>query len=163
MDTPIPSSAYKNRSVLITGGLGFIGSTLARRLVELGGVTVRLLDAMLEEQGGTAFNVQGIEDRVTVYKADLRDRDEVASLVCDTDYIFNLAGSVSHVDSMNYPQQDLELNCRAQLVLVDACRRHNRGCKIVLIEESTLAGLDRSGRYRRRNVRPRTSSAANAP
>jgi nucleoside-diphosphate-sugar epimerase len=140
MNTSIPWSVYQNRSVLITGGLGFIGSTLARRLVEIGGVTVHLLDAMLEGQGGNAFNIRGIEDRLIVHKGDLRDREQVIRLVADTDYVFNLAGSVSHVDSMHYPQHDLELNCRAQLELLEACRHHNRGCKIVFTSTRQVYG-----------------------
>jgi UDP-glucose 4-epimerase len=133
-------SLYKGRSVLITGGLGFIGSTLARRLVEIGGVRVVIADALIAGQGGNAFNIRGIEDSVDVHNVDLRDAQGVSSLVAGKDYIFNLAGSVSHVDSMLDPQQDLELNCRAPLVLLDACRRRNPGCKIVFTSTRQVYG-----------------------
>jgi UDP-glucose 4-epimerase len=133
-------AAYTGRSVLITGGLGFIGSTLARRLVELGGVDVSIVDATIEGQGGNSFNIAGIEKNLEVYKADLRDDATVASIVAGKDYIFNLAGSLSHVESMMYPQQDLELNCRAQLVLLDACRRRNPDAKIVFTSTRQVYG-----------------------
>ena len=134
------SDQYTGSSVLITGGLGFIGSTLARQLVEMGGVDVSIIDAMIEGQGGNLFNIDGIESRVRVYHADLRDEAVAASLVMGKDYIFNLAGSSSHVDSVAHPQQDLESNCRAPLVLLDACRRRNPGAKIVFTSTRQVYG-----------------------
>src|SRR5947208_3071401 len=99
--------AYRERSVLITGGLGFIGSNLARRLVEIGDVEVCLVDALLPDQGGNLFNIHDIKDRVMWHVADIGSETVINHLVGGVDYIFNLAGSTSHVDSMLHPQRDL--------------------------------------------------------
>src|SRR3990172_11822185 len=102
------------RKVLITGGLGFIGSTLAHRLVELG-AEVTLVDSLIPQYGGNPFNVDKIRDKVTVNIADVRDRYAMNYLVQGKDYIFNLAGTLSHVDSMKDPFTDFEINYPAQL------------------------------------------------
>jgi UDP-glucose 4-epimerase len=115
---------------MITGGLGFIGSNLARELAELG-ARVLLVDSLIPEYGGNLFNIRDIEDRVTVNIADIRQRSTMNYLVRDKDVIFNLAGQVSHIDSMQDPYTDLEINCRAQLSLLEACRRYNPGVKVV--------------------------------
>src|ERR671929_2064194 len=121
MNEPTSFGEFKGRSALITGGLGFIGSNLARRLVEIG-VEVTVLDALMPEQGGNQFNLRDLLGRVEIHTADMRDQKVVNHLVGGVDYIFNLAGSVSHLDSMTSPQRDLELNCQAQLALLEACR-----------------------------------------
>jgi UDP-glucose 4-epimerase len=121
---------FAGKHTLITGGLGFIGSNLARRLVELD-AKVLLVDSMIPDYGGNLFNVDGIEDRVTINFADVRDRYGMEYLVRGQDYIFNLAGQVSHLDSMQDPLTDLEINCRSQLSLLEACRTHNTGVKII--------------------------------
>ncbi len=131
---------YKGRRVLITGGLGFIGSNLARKLVEIGGVEVAVLDALLPGQGGNPFNVHDIRDRITVHIANMGDDWVINHLVGGVDYIFNLAGSVSHLDSMQYPQRDLELNCAAQLTLLEACRNFNPHVKIVFTSTRQVYG-----------------------
>ena len=131
---------YKDRSVLITGGLGFIGSNLARRLVELGGVKVFILDGLLPDQGGNRFNIHEFESDVTVYEADMRDDFVVNHLVGGMDFIFNLAGNVSHLESMLYPLRDLELNCTAQLTLLEACRHYNPHVKIVFASTRQVYG-----------------------
>lgn len=133
-------SAYSSRSVLITGGLGFIGSNLARKLVELGDVEVHLLDAMLPDQGGNLFNIEGMEDRVKLHMVNMCDDWAVNHLVGGVDYIFNLAGNISHLDSMSNPQRDLELNCSAQLVLLEACRNFNPHVKIVFTSTRQVYG-----------------------
>ncbi|MGZ5435490.1 MAG: NAD-dependent epimerase/dehydratase family protein [Pyrinomonadaceae bacterium] len=133
-------TVYKDRSVLITGGLGFIGSNLARRLVELGGVRVFILDGLLPDQGGNRFNIHEFESDVTVYEADMRDDFVVNHLVGGMDFIFNLAGNVSHLESMLYPLRDLELNCTAQLSLLEACRNHNPHVKIVFASTRQVYG-----------------------
>ncbi len=131
---------YRGRSVLITGGLGFIGSNLARKLVEIGDVEINILDALLPEQGGNPYNVQGIGDCLKLHQADMRDDWVVNHLVSGMDYIFNLAGNVSHLDSMNEPQRDLELNCAAPLRLLEACRNFNPHVKIVFTSTRQVYG-----------------------
>ncbi|MDQ3170467.1 MAG: NAD-dependent epimerase/dehydratase family protein [Acidobacteriota bacterium] len=121
---------YEGRRVLVTGGLGFIGSNLARQLVALG-ADVLLLDSLIPDHGGNLANIAGIEDRVTVNIADVRQVSTMNDLVRDREIIFNLAGQVSHIDSMRDPQTDLEINCRSQLTLLEACRHHNRDAKVV--------------------------------
>lgn len=122
--------AYKGKKVLITGGMGFIGSNLAYRLVEFG-ADVLLVDSMIPEYGGNLFNINGLEKRLKVNFSDIRDKTSMDYLVKGQDYIFNLAGTLSHVDSMKDPFTDLEINCRSQLSLLESCRLYNRDTKIL--------------------------------
>ncbi|MCX7839646.1 MAG: NAD-dependent epimerase/dehydratase family protein [Anaerolineae bacterium] len=128
-----------NADCLITGGLGFIGSNLARRLVELG-ARVTLVDSLIPEYGGNLFNIAGIEDKVRVNIADVRDEYSMDYLVQGRDFLFNLAGQTSHLDSMQNPYTDLEINCRAQLSILEACRKHNRNVKIVYASTRQIYG-----------------------
>ncbi len=121
---------YRGRKVLITGGLGFIGSNLARQLVDLN-ADVLLVDSLISDYGGNLFNIDGIEERVRVNVADIRQQSTMDYLVRDREVIFNLAGQVSHVDSMRDPHTDLEINCRSQLTILEACRRNNPAVKVV--------------------------------
>ena len=121
---------YRGRRVMVTGGLGFIGSNLARQLVDLG-ADVLLVDSLIPEYGGNLFNIAGIEDRLRVNVADVRQASTMSFLVRDREIIFNLAGQVSHIDSMKDPQTDLEINCRSQLTLLEACRQYNPATKVV--------------------------------
>jgi UDP-glucose 4-epimerase len=123
-------SFYRDRRVMITGGLGFIGSNLAHQLVALG-ADVQILDALIPDYGGNPFNVHGLEDRLVVHIADVREPETMNRLVGGVDVIFNLAGQVSHIDSMRDPYTDLEINCRSQLAILEACRRHNPAVKVV--------------------------------
>lgn len=126
--------------MLITGGLGFIGSNLARRLVEVTGTRVTIVDALLPGQGGNIFNISGIEDRLDLHIADMNDGAIINHLVGGMDYVFNLAGSISHLESMLNPQQDLELNCAAQLTLLEACRNFNPHVKVIFTSTRQVYG-----------------------
>jgi UDP-glucose 4-epimerase len=130
---------FKGTRVLITGGLGFIGSNLARRLVQLG-ARVLLVDSLIPEYGGNLFNVSEIEDQVVINISDVRDVHSLGFLVRDQDYLFNLAGQTSHLDSMQDPFADLEINCRAQLSILEVCRRCNPSVKIVFTSTRQIYG-----------------------
>jgi UDP-glucose 4-epimerase len=130
---------FGNKRVLVTGGLGFIGSNLARTLVELG-ARVSIVDNLMPEYGGNRRNLAGIASRVTVHVADVRDWPKLPRLVSGQDYLFNLAGQTSHMDSMTDPQTDLDINCRAQLAILEACRQHNPGIRIVFASTRQIYG-----------------------
>ncbi len=132
-------SAFEDSDCLITGGLGFIGSNLARRLVDLG-ARVTLVDSLIPQYGGSLFNIHGIEERVRVNIADVRDEYSMDYLVQGRDYLFNLAGQNSHLDSMQDPYTDLEINCRAQLSILEACRKNNPGIKVVFTSTRQIYG-----------------------
>ncbi len=121
---------WKNKKVMITGGLGFIGSNLAHRLVELR-ANVLIVDAMVPKFGGNFFNLQEIRDKVRVNFCDTRDRYSMNCLVREQEVIFNLAGSFNHMYSTDDPWTDLELNCRGSLSLLEACRHNNPRVKVV--------------------------------
>ncbi len=131
--------AFRDKHVLITGGLGFIGSTLAHRLVEAG-AKISLVDSLIPEYGGNLFNIDGIEDRITVNISDVRDPHSMAYLIQGQDYLFNLAGQTSHMDSMRDPYTDLDINCRAQLSILEACREHNPGIRVVFASTRQVYG-----------------------
>ncbi|MCC7161048.1 MAG: NAD-dependent epimerase/dehydratase family protein [Anaerolineae bacterium] len=130
---------FSNKNILITGGLGFIGANLAIRLVELG-AQVTLVDSLIPEYGGNLFNVEPVKDRVTINIADVRDEFSMDYLVRGRDFLFNLAGQTSHLDSMRDPYKDLDINCRAQLSILEACRKHNPGVKIVFASTRQIYG-----------------------
>jgi len=133
------SSPFFGSDILVTGGLGFIGSSLARRLVALG-AKVTLVDSLIPEYGGNPFNIQDIRDRVTVDLTDIRDAPAMASLIERRDFLFNLAGQTSHLDSMTDPLTDLNINAAAQLSILEACRLHNSGVKIIFASTRQLYG-----------------------
>jgi UDP-glucose 4-epimerase len=132
-------AAFAGARVMVTGGLGFIGSTLARRLVELG-ADVLLVDSLIPQYGGNLFNIRGIEDRVQVNISDIRDVRGLRHLLRDRDFLFNLAGQTSHLDSMTDPVADLEINCAAQLSLLEACRAVNPDIGIVFASTRQIYG-----------------------
>jgi len=125
--------------VLITGGLGFIGSALARRLVDLG-CNITVVDSLIPEYGGNLFNIAGIEEKLHVNISDVRDEHSMRYLVQGQHYLFNLAGQTSHLDSMQDPFTDLEINCRAQLSILEACRKYNPAIKVVFASTRQIYG-----------------------
>lgn len=130
---------YSNKKVLITGGLGFIGSALARTLVDLG-AQVTLVDSLIPQYGGNVFNVSDIRDRVTINVCDVRDPFAMEYLLKGQDVLFNLAGQTSHLDSMLDPHTDLEINATAQLSILEACRKANPDIKVVFASTRQLYG-----------------------
>jgi UDP-glucose 4-epimerase len=131
--------SFNGKQVLITGGVGFIGSNLARRLVQLG-AKVTLADSLIPVYGGNLFNIDDIRDRVTLNITDVRDPFAMAYLLQGKDFLFNLAGQTSHLDSMANPQTDLDINAAAQLYILEACRQHNPAVKIVFASTRQLYG-----------------------
>lgn len=131
--------AFAGRRVLITGGLGFIGSNLARELVRLG-ARVTVVDCLAPAYGGNRRNLAGLTRQVRVHLADVRDRRRLPGFVRGQDFLFNLAGQTSHMDSMSDPDTDLEINCRAQLSILEACRHHNPGIRIVFASTRQIYG-----------------------
>lgn len=126
-------------NVLITGGLGFIGSNLAIRLCELG-AHVTLIDSLTPEYGGNLANIVPIAERVRVNISDVRDKYSLRYLVQGQDYLFNLAGQTSHLDSMQDPDTDLEINCRAQLSILETCRKYNPTLRLVYASTRQIYG-----------------------
>lgn len=121
---------YKGKKVLITGGLGLIGSTIANKLVALG-AKVTILDAMLPLYGGNFYNIKDIRNKVQVHVADIRDEGAVNYAVRNKDIIFNLAGQVSYVDSNLDPLLDLDINCRGHITTLEAIRKYNPKAVVV--------------------------------
>jgi UDP-glucose 4-epimerase len=132
---------YAGKRVLVTGGLGFIGSNLSLRLLDLG-ADVLLVDALIPETGGNTFNIDPAKDHphLSIRKVDIRDVLTMERLVAGQDVIFNLAGQVSHLDSMADPFTDLEINCRSQLALLEACRRHAPEAKVLFASTRQIYG-----------------------
>lgn len=130
---------FSGQRVMITGGLGFIGSSLARRLVGLG-ARVSIVDCLAPEYGGNRRNLAGIASQVRVHIADVRDWPRLPRLVRGQNFLFNLAGQTSHMDSMTDPQTDLDVNCRAQLAILEACRQHNPSIRIVFASTRQIYG-----------------------
>jgi UDP-glucose 4-epimerase len=132
-------SEFDGARVLITGGLGFIGSNLARRLVALGS-DVTVVDSLIPDYGGNLYNVEGIRDRIQVNVSDVRDTHSLRHLVLNKQFLFNLAGQTSHLDSMTNPMPDLEINCQAQLSILETCRAHNPKIKVVFASTRQIYG-----------------------
>ena len=130
---------YKANKILITGGLGFIGSNLARALVAQG-AKVTIVDSLIPQYGGNIFNIEDIRNQVRVNVCDVRDPVAMAHLLKDKDFLFNLAGQTSHMDSMTDPQTDLDINASAQLSILEACRKVNPEIKIVFASTRQLYG-----------------------
>jgi len=130
---------YSGKEILITGGLGFIGSNLARRLVSQG-ANLTLVDSLIPQYGGNTFNIDDIQNKVAVNVCDVRDTFAMAPLIQGKDYLFNLAGQTSHLDSMTDPHTDLDINAAAQLSILEVCRKENPDIKIVFASTRQLYG-----------------------
>lgn len=130
---------FRGKNTLITGGAGFIGSNLAIKLVELG-AKVTIIDSLIPEYGGNLFNLEPIKNEIKLNISDVRDEHSMKYLIKDQDYLFNLAGQTSHLDSMTNPYADLEINAKAQLSILEACRRYNPGVKIVFASTRQIYG-----------------------
>lgn len=130
---------FEGAKVLITGGVGFIGSNLARRLLNFG-AEVTLVDSLIPLYGGNLRNIADIRSQVTLNICDVRDRFAMEYLLQKQDFLFNLAGQTSHLDSMTDPQTDLDINASAQLSLLEACRKANPGIRIVFASTRQIYG-----------------------
>ncbi|MFC1497563.1 NAD-dependent epimerase/dehydratase family protein [Verrucomicrobiota bacterium] len=133
------SCTFENKNVLLTGGLGFIGSNVARKLLSLG-CNVTIIDSLIPDYGGNKYNLDGVEDSVDINIADVRDAHAIKHLVQKKDYLINLAGQTSHLDSMQDPMTDLEINCKAQLSILETCRLVNPEIKIVFASTRQIYG-----------------------
>ena len=130
---------FCGKRVIVTGGLGFIGSALAQRLAGMG-AQVTLVDSLIREYGGNLFNIEGLEGKVRVNISDVRDDHSMRHLIQGQDFLFNLAGQTSHTDSMQDPFTDLEINCHAQLSILEVCRKYNPAVKIVFASTRQIYG-----------------------
>ena len=138
IELPIFKS-FKQANVLIAGGLGFIGSNLARQLLACG-ANFCVVDSLIPEYGGNLFNVDGLKGNLRINISDIRDEHSLCYLVQKQDYLFNLAGQTSHLDSMQNPYPDLDINCKAQLKILESCRRFNPKIKIVFASTRQIYG-----------------------
>lgn len=130
---------FYQKKVLITGGLGFIGSNLAIRLVQLGAY-ITLVDSLIPAYGGNLWNVETIKDNLRINISDVRDPHSFKYLISGQDFLFNLAGQTSHVDSMEDPETDLAINTKAQLQILEACRHHNPEVQVVFASTRQVYG-----------------------
>lgn len=130
---------YGGSKVMVTGGLGFIGSNLARRLVELG-ADVLVVDSLLPNTGGNCANLRDVENKLRIQIVDLRNAEKINSLLPGHSVVFNLAGTVSHLDSMTDPLSDMGANVHAQIVLLEGCRRHIPDARIVFASTRQIYG-----------------------
>lgn len=121
---------FKGSHILITGGLGFIGSNLAIRLVEAG-AKVTLVDAMIPGYGGNIFNIEPIKNDVEVNYSDVRDDNVMNYLVRGQDYVFHLAAQVDHILSLSNPFPDISMNIKGTAVVMEACKHHNPDARVI--------------------------------
>ncbi|MEK7472775.1 MAG: NAD-dependent epimerase/dehydratase family protein [Patescibacteria group bacterium] len=121
---------YKNKNILVTGGAGFIGSTLVRKLVSFG-ANVKIIDTFFDDQGGNEFNLKGLEKDIKIFRGDTRNIKDLEKILPNSEIIFNMAGTLSHVDSMNNPWRDLEINTISQINILEYCRKKLPETKIL--------------------------------
>ena len=133
------TEGFSNKNVIISGGLGFIGSNLAIKLVGCGAI-VTIIDSLIPEYGGNLWNIEPVRDMVKINISDVRDEHSIQHLIQGQDYFFNLAGQTSHLDSMHNPFTDLEINSKAQLSILEACKKYNPGIRIIFASTRQLYG-----------------------
>jgi nucleoside-diphosphate-sugar epimerase len=136
------ASEYRNSKVLVTGGLGFIGSNLALRLAACG-AEVTVIDASVEGCGANPHNLSGAGSLIRVIPTDIRDAAAISSTIRECEVIFNVAGEVSHLQSMKDPQRDLDLNASAQLQFLEDCARQRPGIRVVYASTRQIYGAPR--------------------
>ena len=132
------NSKFKGKNICITGGLGFIGSAIARRLSDVAHVTI--IDSLIPEYGGNFQNIDEIKSKITVKKIDVRDIDTAKEVIKSTDFIFNMAGQTSHMDSMLDPYTDLEINSLAQLSILESVKNYNPDAKVIFASTRQIYG-----------------------
>ncbi|MEB3301558.1 MAG: NAD-dependent epimerase/dehydratase family protein [Cyanobacteriota bacterium] len=137
--TVLTADSWREKRILITGGAGFIGSTLAERLAK-NGSQVTVIDSLVPEYGGNLFNLNGCSEKIRINFSDIREPYSLQPLLRDVDYLFNLAGQTSHMDSMNDPHTDLNINCAAQLNLLETCRAVNPSIRIIFASTRQIYG-----------------------
>ena len=133
------TEAFYKKNVIISGGLGFIGSNLAIKLVDCGAV-VTIIDSLIPEYGGNFWNIEPVKDKVKINISDVRDEHSMRNLIQGQEYFFNLAGQTSHLDSMQNPFTDLEINSKAQLSILEACKKYNPGIRIIFASTRQIYG-----------------------
>ena len=133
------TDVFLNKNVIISGGLGFIGSNLAIKMVDCG-AKVTIVDSLIPEYGGNLWNIEPIKDKVRINISDVRDEHSIQRLIQGQDFFFNLAGQTSHLDSMQNPFTDLEINSKAQLSILEACKKYNPGIRIVFASTRQIYG-----------------------
>lgn len=129
----------KGKNILVSGGLGFIGSNLVIKLVDIG-ANVTVIDSLVPDCGGNPFNIVNVKDKIELIIDDMNNQELVNNLIRDKEIVFNIAGHISHIDSMNFPKKDLDINCSAHLSLLEACKKHNQQAKIIFLGTRQIYG-----------------------
>lgn len=136
---PMKLPSLKGLKILVTGGLGFIGSNLSRKCLELG-AEVTIFDCLDPRSGGNLYNVQDIKKSVEIVYHDILNFEHISQYVIDKDVIFNCAASTSHPFSMREPWIDLDVNSRGVINILEAIRRFNKDVKFIHLGTSTQLG-----------------------
>jgi len=130
---------FTNKNVLVTGGLGFIGSTLTHKLISQG-ANITIIDNMNPLYGGNMFNISGIEDKINLILDDVQNIEVIKPLIEKSDYIFHLAAQVSYIDSLNIPFEDMDINARSTLNILELCRKYNPSVRIIFSSSRMVYG-----------------------